>query len=282
MSETSHRLPSAERVAAHLEDHAPRPSAPWLRYVPLGVVVFAVVLSLGFTTWWAALLPWVALAGVIVQSAQRRQRQADIGARALYAQELAMLRHHREALRMAWRLLPDLVHRHEEHARTTALLGHLLHVLGADDAATVAYEFLLSRLPDGHPAALSLRLQKAVVCFEADRLNDGDAELRRVRSSICAGDAGPIGAAYRAARLLQSVNTHHFAEAVDELPDPAKSFRPLGIDAGAAYGLLALARLRLGDRDTARLLWVDATRLIPENELIRRFSQLSALREIAA
>ncbi|MEM1026594.1 MAG: hypothetical protein AAGJ38_00760 [Planctomycetota bacterium] len=273
-------LPTAARLAEHLEAHAPRSAKPWVRYVPLGVVVLAVLLSLAMPNGLTATLPWLALLGVIVYGTQRRQRHARASAQALYAQELGMLRYHRDALRTAWNVLPALVHRNEEHARTVALIGHLLNVLGADEAANVAFDFLLERLADGHPAALTLRLQKAANAFEADRLSDGDAELRRVRSAVKADDPGPIGAAYRATRLLQSVSTHHFAEAVDDLPQTKGAFRPLGIDGGLAYGLLAYAQHRLGNREASQRAWHDATCLLPSHELIRRYAPLQALAEV--
>ncbi|MEM7577988.1 MAG: hypothetical protein AAF328_11015 [Planctomycetota bacterium] len=276
---TPQSLPSAERLAEHLATHGPRSIKPWVRYVPLGVVVFAVLISLAVPTAWTSLLPWVALFGALVYGNQRRQRHAQASATALYAQELGMLRYHRDALRTAWNVLPALVYRNDEHARTVALIGHLCNVLGANRTACVAYDFLLERLPDGHPAALSLRLQKAANAFEADRLSDGDAELRRVRGVISPEDAGPIGAAYRATRLLQAVSTHHFAEAVDDLPDPQVAFRALGIDGGLAYGLLALSRHRLGRHEPARRAWHDATCLLPADELVRRFAPLHELTE---
>lgn len=271
-------LPTPQRLADYLATHAPRPVKPWIRYVPLGTVLTAVLISLAVPGPITAALPWAALIGVVIYGTQRRQRHTQATAAALYAQELSMLRHHREALRTAWRVLPALVHRGEEHARTVALIGHILAVLRADDAADVAYDFLLDRLPDGHPAALTLRLQKAANHFEADRLSDGDAELRRVRSAIKADDPGPIGAAYRATRLLQSVRTHHFAEAVEDLPEPTASLRSLGLDGGLAYGLLAFAHHRLDQPEQAASAWRNATHLLPAGELLRRFAALDEVR----
>ncbi|MEM8782813.1 MAG: hypothetical protein AAGE65_08130 [Planctomycetota bacterium] len=282
MIEPPGSLPSPERLAEHLEAHAPRPVKPWARHVPLGVIVAAVFVSLAVPAWWAAALPWAALVGVVVYGSNRRQRQSAASTATLYAQELGMLRHHRQALRTAWEVLPELIYRTDEHARTVGLIGHLLDTLGADEAANVAYDFLLRRLSDGHPAALTLRLQKAANHFKADRLSDGDAELRRVRSAIKADEPGPIGAGYRAARLLQSVSTHHSAEAIEELPEPIPALRPLGIDAGLAYGLLALAHRRAGNEDHAKQRWRDATCLVPAAELTRRFAPLGELTEAAA
>lgn len=273
-------LPSAQRVTAHLAEHPPQAPAAWLRWVPLGVVLLAVLVSTVIPGALGFLLPWVALAGTIAWGVKRRKDAADASRRALYAQELSMLRHHRPALRLAWTLIPELVHRHDEHARTVALLGHLLQTLDADESAVAVYDDLLGRLPDGHPAALTLRLQKATAAFQADELSDGDAELRRVRGAIREDDPGPIGAAYRATRLLQAVRTHHFAEATEMFEHPANSFRALGLEAGMAHGLLAYARLRTGDVGGSHRAWSDATCLVPAQELIRRYAPLREIVEI--
>ncbi len=273
--------PTADQVAEHLASHAPRPRPAWLRFVPVGVVAAAVVVSLGAATWWAALVPWIALAGVVATGVVLRKRHAALLTLTQYTQELAMLRYHREALRSTWTLLPRLKSLPDEHSRTVATIGHLLEDLGQHDAANAAFEHLLAGLPDNHPGAVSLQIQQAIASFESDHLADGDAQLRKVRNAIGPFEEGPLGAAYQTARLVQSVVTHHFAEGVEEVSDPVERFRPMGVDAGVGHALLAYCLHKLGRVDEALTSWRRATLLLPAEELCRRLPALNEMRGVA-
>ncbi len=275
------RPPSAEALAAHLATCEPRPLPPWVRFVPLGVVAFAALLSFGVADWWGALLPWSALLGVVWFGVWQRQQTARRKVAVQWTQELAMLRHHDHALRSAWTLLPRVVHEPEDHGKLVAVVGHTLEDLGHRDAAAVAFDHLLQRMPEGHPGALVLRVQKAIAAFESDHLADGDAELRKIRSVIGGRDEGPLGAAYHTARLVQSVRTNHFAEGVEDVPDPVTTFRPLGIDGAIGHGLLAYCLKQTGDNDAATEAWNRATLLLPGSELARRLPVLAVMRNEA-
>ncbi len=269
--------PTAEQLAEHIAEHAPRMWPAWVRYVPPGVIGGAVGVSLLWSTAWSLLLPWLALGGVVIFNAQRRRLLQQRAKRAQWTQELAMLRHYRAALRSAWSLLPQLRTQPDEHGRIIAVMGHVLEDLGQHDAANEAFEYLLQGLPDAHPGAVSLRVQQAIASFQAGHLADGDAHLRKVRGAVGPFEDGPLGAAYHAARLVQSVATNHFAEGIEDVADPVATFRPLGIDGGFAHALRAYCLHRLDRRKEAATAWRRATLLLPADELRRRLPVLHEL-----
>lgn len=84
-------------------------------------------------------------------------------------------------------------------------------------------------------------------------------------------------AAFRVARLIQSVMTWHVADAVEDAREAGgevAAFRAMGIDAGFAHGLLAWCHLQLNDAEAAGRAWARATLLVPAPALAARFSQL--------
>lgn len=272
-------LPTAQELHDRLEAYTPRVRPTWVRYIPTALLVATVGVSLSSQTWWAAMLPWLALLGLIVYGvvrmriARRRQR------RVRRAQDLATLRYHRAALRLGWDLLPELVYDPTAHGRITTIFAHLFDDLGDHDAALVALDHMLTGLPPEHPGALAMNTQRAIIFFQTDRLADGDHTLRKIRGSIEPFVGTPLHAAFHGALLVQSVRTCHFAEAVADLPDPVALFRPLGVEAGYAHGLLALCHHRLGHTDAASAAWSRATLLLPSATLVGRFPELAAMTE---
>jgi tetratricopeptide (TPR) repeat protein len=223
-------------------------------WMPLMLLGLALGLSLLFNTGPLAFLAWFPLVGVFVYLSVRLKARRALEARVREVHELALLRRWDEALRGSWRLLPDLYGTPDLHARTVLAMAHCLDQVGGYDASLVAYDHLLQRVPRDHPAALSLRLQRAMVLLGNERLSDADDALRALRGALPAApsEGSPIHAGYRWASLLQHASTHHFEDALAEEPGLIEALRPLGVEAGYGYALMAYCRWTLSQRSQGK------------------------------
>jgi len=280
--------PTAEQLDRHLQQHPAVQSGVWQQRGPLLMVVAVAGLALlmigqpGY-----ALLPLLALLGLMAYLSGQARTAAELQARSVKAWELAMIRRYREALGQAWELLPACRTKPELHGRAVSVIAHVLSELGRDEAAEVAYRHLADRLPPDHPLALRLKLQQATAALTTGRLADGDDLLRRLRSHAETSNDPSLGAAFRMARLVQDVHTGHYADAVEEADDTANALVPLGVEAGYGYALLALCHAMLAEHDPshedteridlanrAKQYWDKATLLIPPAALVYRYPDL--------
>jgi hypothetical protein len=314
--------PTAEQVQTHLERHSLRPLAfNWAWLLLVGMCLLAAV---GWSAEqnWVALAAWLLVLGLLFVLTGRVRRLRALERELVQAHELALLRRWPEALRRAWRLLPAAARVPELHGRAVALIAHTLDQLQAPEAAIIGYDYLLERLPAEHPAASQLRVQRALAHLACERLTDADDALRRLRSAAAAaqrgdesgGDSGGDGpapsdaargaleaarATLHLANLVQCVRTGHCADAADLAPGLIAQLRPLGLDAGYGYALLALAYYELARRqrgpeaegapavapdatapevsDDAARWWARATLLLPPAALIARYPELAVL-----
>ena len=285
--------PDAERVARHLAEHPAKPGMPWRRWVP-AVMIGALALSLLYVVHpLLAVLPWLGLMGFMAWAAGKVQQARALQQRVVRAWELAMLRHHREALRRAWTLLPLCQTTPQLWLRCVAVMAHVLDELACYDAAIAAMDPLLLGLPKDHPMALQVRVQRANAALCTDRLADADDALRKLRGTADTLPPGPIAAGYHLARLVQDVRTGHFTEAAEQAGHTAAQLRPLGVHAGYGYGLLAYcqhqAAARCDDEQTAHTarraaakLWHQATLLVPPAALAFRYRELRAMLDTPA
>ena len=117
------------------------------------------------------------------------------------------------------------------------------------------------------------------------RLADAHDTLQRLRGVVDSFPDTTISAAYGLTRLAQQSKTYHWSEAVESAVDIRRTLRPLGVEAGFGYGLLALAYHHMAQRDDSRaarqcrLWWLRAKTLVPQEGLIDRFPELWALVE---
>ena len=312
-------LPDADALEERLDETQPHPVPVSRRALPLAAIGLALAFALFGPPLLGTLAPWVALGGVAI-AAVRRARTAKRQAEALRrAEELSRLRRPADAFFAADALLDELVHEPGPSAGCVHLMARSLQALGRPDACRVATEVLLDRLPPHHPARAGVLLNRAIAEFESDRLADGDGTLGRVRSLMevraeAPGEDPPwleepaeeeesepadrrvgrplpaadrtavevAGAAFRVARLIQSVMTYHAADAVADAEAAGGAeacFRPLGVDAGFAHGLLAWCHLKLHDAEGAAAAWSRATLLVPAAALVHRFPRLGEVAE---
>ncbi len=283
--------PTADQLTRHLARHPAVQVGALQQRGPVLAVIAVVGLGLllmgqpGF-----ALLPLLGLLALMAYLSGQARSAAELQQRAVRAWELAMIRRHREALIQAWELLPACRTKPELHGRAVTVIAHVLGELGKDEAAEVAYGYLMDRLPPGHPLALRLRLQRATAALTGGRLADGDEILRKLRSQAEASEDKPLAAAYRMAKLVQDVQTGHYADAVNESQNTEKALIPLGVEAGYGYALLALCHHQLAEHasdqddtlkadrtERANKLWDKATLLIPAAALVYRYPALEKL-----
>lgn len=311
MSDTATQFvpPTPEQMAAHIQRHAPRPPSALQLWAPLLIVAGLFVMAAITRSGLMIILTWVALIGLFVFVSWRGKRIATTEQRVARVQELAMLRRSVEALRLAWRLVPETATVASRQARLISLMAHELLMLGQHDAAIIAFNAVLDRLPESHPAGGQLRLQRVLAQLHADQLADADDELRRLRASAAVQQPGGARAMYRLAQLLQQIRTYHYREAVAESDHLIEDLRPLGVDASHGYALLALALQQLAERaeketadnaeasldetsppqqsadqlrEQAVAWWKRATLLCPPNELIDHYPELEPLKALPA
>lgn len=201
-----------------------------------------------------------------------------------------MLRRHAEALRLAWGLLPKLRQSPQLHARLVAMMAHDLAEVGADEAALTGLDYLLERVPRDHPISQHLSLERAILMLSTDRLSDGDEAIRRLRHVREPGGIPALAAMHRFAELYQMIRTNHFADAVHCQTNLVEDLRPLGVEAGYGYGMMALAHHRLSQwgmdvepptriGDGAEHWWAMATLLLSPTAAAVRFPELGQLIE---
>ncbi|MEX0655639.1 MAG: hypothetical protein WD534_13935 [Phycisphaeraceae bacterium] len=291
--------PTVEQIESLLARHPLRPPSQVAVWAPLLLfaAMMALVLLVGGV--WGVLLPWAGLGAMFGYLVLRVRRAKLIDQRVTRAQELAMLRHHDEALAMGWRLLPAAETTPGPYLRTMTLLGHCLEELKAYEAAIACFDRLLEMMPKDHPGTVHLRIHRAMAALGAERLLDADDALRQLRGTIRTYARTPVAALYRLAELIQSVRTGHYDDPLADADTLLDDLRPLGIEAGYGHALLALcyhrARPDTGDSDTAdpgsanasardqheqaRAWWRRATTLLSPEALVARFPELAVMEE---
>lgn len=280
-------LPSPDQVSTHLTRFIPQPGSPWRNHAPLMVLVGAILLAVLIPPPLGALLPWVTLGGVLIHGSVRLRAARDVQREVNAIAEQAMLRRYRPALRRAWLVLPRLVRHPSLHGRAAATMAHCLDDLGAHESAMAVYDHLLAGMPDAGPATMHVRISRAIAALRIDRLADGDEALRKTRGAIGPYLGTPIGGAFRMAQLIQDVRTHHYTDALEFAPTLVDDLRPLGIEAGFGYALMALCmnNARPDDPAAAQAIdppsrwWGRATTLLPATQLVKEFPELEPLAE---
>ncbi len=279
--ENSFTPPTAQQVRAHLDQYQPHGPSPIIAWLPILALAAALVLSAMFDSGWVVLLSCVIIAAVFAAMAIRIRHLRHLERRVSDIQALVILRQCVRSLRLAWRLLPSLVAMPGLHRQAVAMIAACLDQLKAYDAAIWAYDDLLKHIPPTDPASVQIQLQRTVAQLINGQLTDADDALRRLRGQI---DVHPaVNATFRFAQLVQQVRTHHWTDAAAfASADLVDQLRPLGVEGGFGYGLVALACHRLAQDDPhyhhqALLWWSRATLLLPIGTLVDRFAELEQI-----
>lgn len=283
--------PSPKQVTEHLVRCAPRVSRMWVTQLPLFLLIFAAGLTLFANDVLTAIIPWLILIGVVIFSAFRVKRIRNIQQRVERVGEWTQLGQHQRAVRAIWKLLMITQMMPELHGRLVALMAHNLDRLSSWPAAEVAYDYLITRMPADHPGSVQLQLQRTILQLFNDELTTADNNIRKLRPLATEISDSPIAATYHYAVLLQHIRTYHFAEAVAENREHlVERLRPLGIEAGHGYALLAWSYFQLAQRqpDDENLMqqamawWHKATLLVASDQLLQRQADLKPLAAHAA
>ncbi|HAI10936.1 MAG TPA: hypothetical protein DCM28_04485 [Phycisphaerales bacterium] len=262
----------------------------WVTQLPLILLIAAAVMTLFAQDVFTALLPWLILVGVVIFAMVRVRNIRGIQTRVQKIGEWTQLGQHDRATRAIWKTLPVVQMMPELHGRLVALMAHNLDRLAAWPAAEVAYDYLIQRMPTDHPSSIQLQLQRTILQLFNDELASADTNLRKLRPMAMELKNSPMAATYHYAALLQHVSTYHFTEAIEENRDDlVENLRPLGVEAGHGYALLAWSCYQLSLRqadslqfndelmEQTRHWWHKATLLLSTQKLLKRQPQLKAL-----
>lgn len=266
--------PTPQAVEQLLHEHPPTAPSMGLRLLPIALLVACLLVSTMLGGILGFVLPWIALAGMIIYITvfQRHRKRLSTEARAV--QDQVMLRNYVPALRASWGLVPKLVTMPGLHGQTIAAMAHALDQLQLHEQAARAYEFLLGHLPPDHPAAWQIQLNRAVVALTCEQLSDADDLLRKLRPVAEQHPDPTFAGQLLTARLAQMTLTHHNDDAIATADTLLEDLRPLGVDAGYGHALVALAYQRRGQPEAAKTWWQRATLLVPEHALCLRYPQL--------
>lgn len=273
--------PSPEQVTSYLQKHAPTGPSRIGMMGPLMAIVIAWIISARLPQF-GLLMMVIAFGGVLMWLQYKARAARQLEQRVENIRDMAMRRDWGSSLSTAWTTLPQLVHMPSLHGQTVMIMATDLANLRAFDSAIVVYDYLVERLPEHHAGATQLRVQRAIAQLSDDRLADADDAIRRLRGITDQLQEPVIKAGLQFAELLQQVRTHHYIDAIAASDTLIERLRPLGVDAGMGYGLMALAYLQLKRRsdepqpyeEHARTWWRRATLLLPVPQLLERYPEL--------
>ena len=210
-----------------------------------------------------------------------RRRLAREATRAAAVRDACRLRQWPAALAAAADLLSGPVASPAARLESLVLLSVVLTRYHKFDDADALAEALLERI-DG-PATPMLRGLQAYGRLRTGRLLDADTALRGLRRDLNAlGSAAPDEARALLAltEMYRDVQTNHHDEALDLFDKERGRVRDAAGDRVADFhALAAVARHARGEAGVAGRLWREATLLVPEAELRRRFPEVRPVAE---
>jgi tetratricopeptide (TPR) repeat protein len=300
------QLPDEKQVREWLTAHRLQPASPWAFIGVTALLIFAVfMLGMGDQSGVSQFITIMLGVGVIlfVISRARKIRNAETDSRRVH--ELTVTRQWRDAFELAWKTIPGVTQMPEQYARTLACMAYSLDQLKRYDSAIYSYKLLLEVLPSDHSFVTQVQTHMAIAMLANDELSDADDRLRKLR--LQAGRQTPVlKALISLADLIQITRTYHYADALAIEQNAEEMFRPLGVEAGFGYALLAYARQQLAEREikqsavadftqslepgqeqpmppgqahlqAADQLWGKATLLVSPQRIVDRFPMLSTL-----
>ena len=294
--------PSTEQVQSLLQQYPLRTStgffgsrSRWPFFLLLLLLIFLLFTNNALSL----IIPWLAIAALFFFMFLRVKTQRTLEARTNQLQELLLLRKHKDALRIAWMLFPELTQQPALHIRTTSIIAATLVELRCHDAALAVMSYLLQIIPANHPHALQIKINRAIAFLMTHQLADADDALRTMRGQHHQQPDNPLTASLNFAELLQAVTTYHWQDGTaDNQPGQTDlwidRFRPLGMDAAYGYALVALCHIKHAEtlqhqdpppapqtlthaQTIAQHWWHHATTLLQPQHIIHKFPQLEEL-----
>ena len=240
IAEASFRPPTAEQMEEHLDAHPPRPPSRWKRLLPLAPMGFGLGAYLVSPSGLTALLLLGGVTAGLAWSAMQARASHRRQTRLQQMHEKATLRRPAEALRIGWDLLPEVTESPLMYGSLLTTFARCFNELRLDEAAMVCYDRLLASAPADHPATRHFSCLRGLAALFEDRLAEADDSLRRVRVEDEPADS-PLRPTLAIARLLQQARTYRVDDIIDSRGDAIDHMRPLGVEAGYAYALIAWA-----------------------------------------
>lgn len=286
-AEASFRPPTAEQMQQHIDAHPPRAASRWKRLLPLAPMGLGLGLYLVAPSGATALVLLGCVAGAMAWSALLARASHRRRERLQQMHEHATLRRPDAALRIGWDLLPEVTESPLLYGSLLTTFGRCLSELQRDEAAMVCYDRLLESAPSNHPAAKHFACLRALAALFDDRLAEADDSLRRIRVED-EPEGSPLRSTVSLVRLLQQAKTYRVDDIIADRDAMLERMRPLGVEAGYAYALIAWAHEqrrrqpreqddvhRLADQ--VRLWWERATTLLPAAAIARRLPETAEL-----
>ncbi len=219
-------------------------------------------------------VPWLILISLLAYLTYRARQTRALEQSVREVFELSITHHPQKALDLACSLLPRLTSAPPAHGQIITLISANLNRLHFYEPASDASSYLIELIHDKHPASAYLRLQRAKSYLHLEQLADADDELRRLRNA----DLSSVDSAlFTACSLYQQIKTHHHQDAANLAPNAVEQLKPLGADAGYAYGLIATAFHHLNNPAEAQAWWRKATLLLPPTAIAYDYPETAPL-----
>lgn len=208
------------------------------------------------------------------------------------AEDLVQLRRWQEAATLLDRLLSRPTRSPIARWRALVMLSAVLMRYHRFEDAIAVHDVLLEGQVLDPRGDYGLRVARAMALLRVDRLYDADRAINELRRMTVRSDerrrpegiggwlpAAADSAGLALVEMYRDVKTGHPQEALDVFRDALPALRrQLGVQAGQAYALAARAAELLGREEDARRWWLDATTLVPAEELTRRYAEIGPLR----
>ena len=264
-----------------LEASVPRNRTSWLWYA-MGAFALFVVLSsyvsgqrnkalvegMSMVAMLGLAGAMIATAFVAARSAQREQSELEA------AEELIQLRRWDQAAALLDGMLSRPARTPQSRIQGLLYLAAVLTRYHRFADAITVYDHILETVQLDSEGSLGLRVGRAMAQLHDDRLFDADRAINELRRAPGAEESGSLALL----EIYRDVKTGHPEEAADLFGRRLAAMRKqLGHRLGDAYGLAARAQDMLGHEAEARALYEDATLLVSEGELARRYSELASL-----
>ncbi|MGA2497117.1 MAG: hypothetical protein ABSH20_05220 [Tepidisphaeraceae bacterium] len=188
-------------------------------------------------------------------------------------EELIQLRRWSEAAAMIEHLLSVPAQTPQGRFQAMVFLAATLARYHRFHDAVELYERLLTIEGLDPASAHGLKLGRAMSLLRDDRLYDADRAIMDLRR-----DGAGVSAGLELVEIYRDVKTGHPQDALERFDKQLGMLkRALGCRTADAWGLVAAAKLMLGDVRGAQENWHAATALVPAIELVRRYPELAAV-----
>ncbi len=269
-------------VESLLERSRPRPRVAWLWYgAGLVLLMFLGGVTSGQSDGARAMLQGLTslvvvglFCAMVISGGVTLKRVRTEQHRVVAIDELIQLRRWPEAAALVMAMLSRPMLTPQARAAGLIYLARLLSRYDRfGDAATMIERVLGEQMVDAE-TAWGLRVDRAFAVLHDDRLWDADRAINELRRQPWARESGAMALV----ELYRDVKTGHPQDAIERFNEKLPAMRAqLGIRLADAYALVARAYDLLENTGAAAIAYRQATLLVGESELQRRYGEFKAL-----